>query len=118
MNQTERITFSATKELKAEISKFAMLQGISSGQLIRNFVEEYLKTQVLHSHSHYYELQDGTQFPNMKVMCQVLKISSLTARKRIKSGVIKKITINTYQTQQYGNEISTTRSRTTGKNRL
>ncbi len=113
MNQTERITFSATKELKAEISKFAMLQGISPGQLIRNFIEEYLKTQILHSQSHYYELQDGTHFPNMKVLCDKLQISSLTARKRVKNGIIKKITINTYQTQQYGKEISTTRSRTT-----
>ena len=34
--KTEKITFRATKEFKAEISTLAKSKGISTGQLIRN----------------------------------------------------------------------------------
>ena len=118
MNKTERITFRATADLKNQIEQFAKLQSISAGQLICNLIELSLKDQVINSTKHIYKTEDGKQFSNMKEMCDKLHISSLTARKRVKNGVIKKITINTYQTQQYGDQLPTTRSSTTETNRL
>ncbi len=118
MNKTERITFRATADLKNQIEQFAKLQSISAGQLIRNLIELSLKDQVLNTNKHIYQTENGKQFPNMKELCDKLQISSLTARKRVKNGVIKKISINTYQTQQYGKQLPTTRSRKTETNRL
>ena len=116
--KTAKITFRTTKEFKAEISQFAKLQGVSSGQLIRNWINVFLKNQIVNSAKHVYELQNGIQFPDMKSLCENLQISSRTARKRVKNGVIKKITQNPYQTQQYGEEIRTANSRGTERNRI
>ncbi len=118
MDKTEKITFRASEQLKSELVHIAELQGISTGQLIRNLIDVIINNQVINSPKHIYQLQDGTQFPDMKSMCKELQISSLTARKRVKKGVIKKITLNPYQTKQYGEEISTTRSRRTESNRF
>ena len=118
MEHTEKITFRASKQLKDELEKYARLQGISTGQLIRNWINVFLKNQVSNSNKHFYQLQDGREFPDMKMLCQELEISSRTARTRVKNGLIKKMTINPTQTQKYGNEIPTTRSRETERNRI
>jgi len=110
---SEKITFRASEKLKNELEKYAQLQGISTGKLIRNWINVILENQVLKSSKHIYQIEDGRQFQNMKELCIDLKISSRTARKRIKNCVIKKIDTNPFQTQKYGEEISATKSRPT-----
>lgn len=113
MNKTEKITFRADGQLKQKLTFFAELNGITTSQLIRNWIDVFVKNQVSNSTMHSYLLDDGRQFPNMKALCEELNISSRTARTRVKNGLIKKIETNPHQTQQYGiQEIQTTRSST------
>ena len=119
MKKTKIITLRTTEKLKNEIVHLANLQGIPAGQLIRNWIEVFIKNQVLNSTKHIYQLSDGRRFPNMKAVCNELNISSHTARKRIKNGLIKKINIDPNHANKYGNEkVQTTRSRTIEKDRI
>lgn len=114
MIQDEKITFRASKQLKNELAHYAELKGISTGQLIRNWIDVFVKNQISNLTTHSYQIEDGRQFPNLKALCTELNISSHTARKRIKNGVFKKITIDPYQAKKYGDEeLQTARS---GKN--
>ena len=49
MNQDEKITFRASKQLKNELAYYAKLQGISTGQLIRNWIQVFINNQVSNS---------------------------------------------------------------------
>lgn len=119
MKKTKIITLRTTEKLKNEIVHLAKLQGVSSGQLIRNWIEVFIKNQVLNSTKHVYQLSDGRRFPNMKAVCNELNISSHTARKRVISGLIKKITIDPNHANKYGNEkVQTARSGETEKDRI
>ena len=118
MTKTEKITFRADEQLKKRLVHYAELQGISTGQLIRNWIDVIIKNQVLNSTTHSYQTEDGRQFPNMKALCEELKISSHTARKRIKNGVFKKIAIDQDQANKYGDEIPTARSGKTKRPRI
>ena len=55
------------------------------------------------TNDHYYILPDGTIVNNQKEGCQALGIGRNAFRNRVKSGVIKKMTIN-YKPKGYGNE--------------
>ena len=118
MNKTEKITFRADEQYKKMLSHYAELQGISTGQLIRNWIDVIVKNQVLNSSMHVYELQDGRQFPDMKSLCNELKISSHTARKKIKNGVIQKVAIDESHAKKYGNEIHAASSSQAEENRF
>lgn len=118
MNKTEKITFRLDDQLKKQLAHFAELKGISTGKLIRNCIDVIINNPVSNSTIHSYQLDDKRQFPNMKALCNELKISSHTARKRIKNGVIKKITIDPNQANKYGNELQTARSGETEKPRI
>jgi hypothetical protein len=115
---SEKITIRATPYLKNELKRLAQLQGITTGRLIRNWISIFLNNQVLNSGKHVYETENGKQFRNMKELCEKLNISSHTARKRIKRGLINKVTIDNNQAKKYGDEVSTTRNTRTEEIRV
>ena len=47
MNKTGKITIRTTELLKTEIEQYAKLKGISTGKLIRNWVEVLLQNQLI-----------------------------------------------------------------------
>jgi len=110
MKKTEKISFRLTEDLKLKVEQFAKLQGINVSFLVRNWISLFIENIELNNNSHYYELANGKQFPDMKALCEELNISSRTARNRVKKGLIRKLTHNPYQTQKYGGEISVTNS--------
>ena len=119
MNKNEKITFRVPERLKHDIVRYAKIKGISSGELIRSWIELIINNQILNFPDHYYQTEDGKCFSDMKTLCNELQISSHTARKRIKSGLIKKITIDPNHANKYGDEnVRTTRSRTIEKDRI
>lgn len=111
MKKTEKISLRITEKLKSEISKYAKLRGISTGQLIRDWIEVFTSNQVHNSPTHYYRHIDGRQFSNMKIACEELKLSSHAFRKLVKLNVIEKINFEQHQAKEHGNEIQTTTRR-------
>ena len=68
--------------------------------------------------AHYYLLSDDRQFPNMKIACDELKLSSHAFRRLVKADVIKKINIDQDQAKEYGDELQTANSGRTSRARI
>lgn len=110
MKKETRITFRIGADLKREVDRLAKLKNISSGQLIRNWIDVFTNPQSDKAPLHFYQTDDGKVFTDMKSLCEKLNISSHAARKLIKSEVIKKFIVTKNQAQEYGGKLQITRS--------
>lgn len=117
MIKDSRITLRINSGIKKQIDQLAQLMEISSGQLIRNWIDDSLNKQI-QPQQHFYQLSNGIKLPNMKAVCEELDISSHKVRKLIKRDVIKKIIIENSQANEYGKELPTDNSRRVERHRI